>query len=257
MGKIKQSICWWCFVPNKMTAEEFLDVVTETGYDAVELAPKEAWKMIADRGLSIATVGGHASIADGLNRRGNFDRISGELSASLEDAVKWKIPNLICFSGNRNGLDDQKGAEITAEALSRIAPDAEKAGVTLIVELLNSKKNHPDYQCDKTEWGAQVIKAVGSPRVKLLYDVYHMQVMEGDVIDTIRSNHDAIAHYHTAGNPGRNDLDDDQEIYYPAVFRAIVETGYDGYIGHEFIPKGDPAAAIRAAHELCRKSITA
>ncbi|TVR56835.1 MAG: xylose isomerase [Spirochaetaceae bacterium] len=255
MKTIKQSICWWCFVPGKMSADEFLGAVAEAGYDAVELAPKEYWPMIKDHGLAIATTGAHASIADGLNRRENFDRIAGEVRASLDDAVNWRIPCLICFSGNRAGLDDTTGAEVTAEALRKLAPDAEQAGVTLVVELLNSKRDHPDYQCDTTPWGARVVDAVSSPRVKLLYDVYHMQIMEGDIIATIQANHASIGHYHTAGNPGRNDLDAEQELYYPPIFRAIAATGYDGYIGHEFIPKADPAEAIRAAHELCRKSI--
>ncbi len=156
-----------------------------------------------------------------------------------------KIPNLLCFSGNRNGLDDEVGAEITAAGLARIAPAAEEAGVTLVLELLNSKVDHPDYQADHTAWGVQVCRAVGSPRVKLLYDIYHMQIMEGDIIRTIQAVHPFIGLYHTAGNPGRNDLDDEQELNYAAILRAIRATGYTGYISHEFIPKGDPAAALR------------
>ncbi|WFE73365.1 hydroxypyruvate isomerase family protein [Roseinatronobacter sp. S2] len=256
MTKIKQSISWWSFVPNKMTAEEFLTVVADSGYDGVELAPPEYWQMILDYGLEIAAVGGHESISDGLNRKENFDRISAEIQDSLENAVKLNIPNLICFSGNRAGLDDDLGAEITADALSRLAPKAERAGVTLILELLNSKRNHPDYQCDTTDWGAKVIKSVNSPRVKLLYDVYHMQVMEGNVVDTIQNNYNLIAHYHTAGCPGRNELDNEQELFYPAIFRAIARTGYNGYIGHEFIPRQNAAESIRSAHALCRDSLS-
>ena len=166
-------------------------------------------------------------------------------------AEQWKIPNLICFSGSREAIDDTEGADITAEGLRRVAPAAEAAGVNLVIELLNSKVDHPDYQCDHTAWGIQVCQMVDSPRVKLLYDIYHMQIMEGDIIRTIRAHHQYFAHYHTAGNPGRNDMDDTQELYYPPIIRAIQETGYDGYVGHEFIPKGDPIAALRAAYELC------
>src|SRR5690606_19607338 len=191
-------------------------------------------------------------LEDGLNKRENHERITREIEANLKLAAEWNIPNLIVFSGNRDGLDDQTGAEITAEGLRGVAKLAEDAGITLVLELLNSKVDHPDYQCDHTAWGIEVCRMVDSPRVKLLYDIYHMQVMEGDVIRTIQQHHGWFGHYHTAGNPGRNDLDDQQEIFYPPIFRAIAATGYDGYIGHEFIPKADPAAALRAAHELTR-----
>jgi hydroxypyruvate isomerase len=158
---------------------------------------------------------------------------------------------LICFSGNRHGLDDATGAEITAETLSAVAPMAEAAGVTLVLELLNSKVDHPDYQCDHTAWGVQVVKAVNSPRVKLLYDIYHMQVMEGDIIRTIQENHPHIAHYHTAGNPGRHELDANQELNYRAIVQAIIATGYTGYLGQEFVPLGDPVAGLRSAFATC------
>jgi hydroxypyruvate isomerase len=172
--------------------------------------------------------------------------------ANLKVAAQWGIPVLICFSGNRNGLADDRGVEITAEGLRRVARAAEDAGVTLALELLNSKVNHPDYQCDHTAWGLRVCELVGSPRVKLLYDIYHMQVMEGDVMRTIRDHHAAFGHYHTAGNPGRNELDETQELNYRAIVRAIRETGYDGYIGQEFIPRGEPVAALRAAFDVCQ-----
>jgi hydroxypyruvate isomerase len=228
-----------------MQPERFVEVVAQTGYDAVELAPKDQWRVIRDRGLSIASANGHASIEHGLNRRENHERIADEIKRNLEEATKFEVANLICFSDNRDGLPDEEGAEITAEGLHRLAPLAEQAGVTLILELLNSRVDHIGYQCDRTDWGARVVEDVNSPRVKLLYDIYHMQIMEGDIIRTIRARHDLIGHYHTAGNPGRNDLDDAQEINYPAIFSCIGETGYSGYIGHEFIPKGDAEAAIR------------
>ncbi|MFB3040937.1 MAG: TIM barrel protein, partial [Candidatus Poribacteria bacterium] len=148
-------------------------------------------------------------------------------------------------------VSDEEGIDITAEGLSRVAKAAEEKGINLCVELLNSKVDHAGYQCDLTTWGVEVCKRVDSPRVKLLYDIYHMQIMEGDLIRTVKENINYIGHFHTAGNPGRNDLDDEQEIYYPAVIQAIAETDYDLYVGHEFIPKGDPIDGLRAAFHLC------
>ncbi|MEZ4869604.1 MAG: TIM barrel protein [Caldilineaceae bacterium] len=249
---MQQAISWWCFAPRLMTPKALVQTAVEIGYEAVELVPAEHWALAQAHGLAIATIAGHQSIAEGLNRRENHDRIEGEIRTNLEHAVKWGIPNLICFSGNRAGLDDETGAQITAEGLRRVAPLAEQARVNLIVELLNSKVNHADYQCDRTPWGVKVCDLVGSPRVKLLYDIYHMQIMEGDIIRTIRDYHPYFAHYHTAGNPGRNELDDTQELYYPAIIRAIHATGYSGYLGHEFVPVGDPRAALQAAFDLSR-----
>lgn len=252
---IKQSVCWWAFANRGAAPEALISAIAEAGYAGIELVGQEYWPLIKDHGLAIASISGHTSIENGLNRRGARDRIKGEIEANLELAVKWGIPNLICFSGNRDGLDDEIGAEITAESLRQLAPLAESAGVTLILELLNSKIDHPDYQCDHTAWGVKVIEMVGSPRVKLLYDIYHMQIMEGDLIRTIQQHHSHFAHYHTAGNPGRQDLDDTQEITYPPIVRAIVETGYDGFLGQEFAPKGDPIAALKAAYDLCSVSL--
>ena len=250
-GSIRQSLSWWCFARNGMEPERLLREAARIGYAAVELIGEQHWPLIKEHGLRIAAVSGHGTLTDGLNRRENHDRIAGEIAANLEKAVQWQIPNLIVFSGNRNGLADDEGAKITAECLRRVAPLAEQAGVNLVLELLNSKVNHPDYQADHTAWGVRVCEMVGSPRVKLLYDIYHMQVMEGDVIATIRAHHAHIGHYHTAGVPGRHDLDETQELYYPAIVRAIAETGYDGFLGHEFVPKGDPIAAIEAAFHTC------
>jgi hydroxypyruvate isomerase len=251
MSLIQQSVSWWCFVPDQLTPEAFVRAAAETGYAAIDLVGQEYWPLIKDHGLKIAAVTGHQSLTDGLNRRENAGRIEQELRANLALAGQWGIPNLICFSGNRNGMDDVTGAEITAETLRRVAPMAEDAGVTLVVELLNSKVDHPDYQCDKTAWGVQVCQWVGSPRVKLLYDIYHMQIMEGDVIRTIRENYAWFGHYHTAGNPGRNEIDQTQELNYPAILRAIAETGYTGYVAQEFIPARDPVTSLRQAFEIC------
>lgn len=248
---MRQSLSWWCFHRNGMDAQALMTEAVRIGYSAVELIGEGFWQMAKDTGLSISAAGGHQSIPVGLNRRENHDRIEREIEANLEKAVRFGIPNLIVFSGNRDGLDDAQGAEITAEGLSRVAKSAEDAGVTLVMELLNSKVDHADYQADHTAWGVKVCEMVGSPRVKLLYDIYHMQIMEGDVIRNIRDFHAHIGHYHTAGNPGRKDLDDEQELYYPAICRAIIATGYDGFLGHEFVPKGDPIAAMEHAYKVC------
>jgi hydroxypyruvate isomerase len=250
MSKIKQSLAWWA-IANKLGADKLIAESKRIGYAGVEMAPQDLWPQITDGGLKIVTMGGHQSLSDGLNRRENHDRIEKEIEANLALAVKWQIPALIVFSGNRNGLPDAAGIEHTAEGLQRVAKAAEQAGVTLVLELLNSKVNHPDYQCDHTYWGVDVCKLVNSPRVKLLYDIYHMQIMEGDVIRTLRDNIDYIGHFHTAGNPGRNELDENQELYYPAICRAIAKTNYEGYVGQEFTPLGDPVAALEQAYKAC------
>ena len=164
--------------------------------------------------------------------------------------MEWGIPALICFSGERAGLDDQAGLEATVEGLQRMAGAAEAAGVTLVLELLNSKRDHPDYQCDRAAWGAEVCRQVNSPRVKLLYDIYHAQIMEGDIIETIHAHREHFGHYHTAGCPGRHELDSRQELHYPAILAAIRQSGYTGWIGHEFLPTGDPLSGMRQAFGL-------
>ena len=257
MARIKQSFCYPCFLRGDVDLETLIREAAGIGYAAVELwgrekAPfEEILDLASKHGLVVASMGGHNSLTDGLNKRENHDRIEQEILASIELAVAHRIPGLICFSGNRNGLDDERGAEIVTEGLDRVKKAAEENGISLNVELLNSKVNHPDYQCDHTPWGARVCEMVGSPRVKLLYDIYHMQIMEGDLIRTIRDNIQHIGHFHTAGNPDRRDLDEDQEIYYPAVMRAIADTGYDLYVAHEFTPKGDPLGALKTSFRLC------
>lgn len=249
MGRIKQSVVYWCF--SKVPMERLVEEAVGIGYKSIEMAPQEYWDLIKEKGLDIAIVGGHGSLTEGLNRRENHPRIEEEILKNIELASSYGIPSLICFSGNRRGISDEEGIEATAEGLRKVAKAAEDKGITLCLELLNSKVDHPDYQCDRTWWGIEVCKRVGSPNVKLLYDIYHMQIMEGDLIRTIRENIQYIGHFHTAGNPGRRDMDDEQEINYRGVMKAIAESGYDGYVGHEFIPKGDPIEALRKAFELC------
>ncbi len=250
MSKIKQSLAWWCF-GRHMATDALIASAARIGYAGVEMAPEELWPQITDGGLKIITMGGHQSLGDGLNKRENHDRIEREIDQNLEKAVKWGVHALIVFSGNRNGLPDAVGLEHTAEGLSRVKKSAEDAGVTLVLELLNSKVDHPDYQCDHTAWGASVCEAVDSPRVKLLYDIYHMQIMEGDIIRTLRDNIKHIGHFHTAGNPGRHELDETQELNYPAICRAIAATDYEGYVGQEFSPMKDASIGLEMAYRIC------
>jgi hydroxypyruvate isomerase len=251
---IKQSFTWWSFGDSE-NPELILKQAAEIGYAGVELIDQELFPLAKKHGLAISAHRGHDSIPKGLNRREGHTRILKELGQNLKLAELWKIPNLICFSGNREGLSDSEGAEITAEGLSKVAPLAEASGVTLVLELLNSKVDHPDYQCDHTTWGVKVVEMVASLRVKLLYDIYHMQVMEGDLIRTIGKYHQHFAHYHTAGNPGRHEINHQQEIFYPPIFKAIQETGYSGYIVHEFVPTKDRVVVLKEAFDLCAESL--
>ena len=251
MGRILQSVTWWPASRTAADPSEAIRTVAALGFDAIEMAPEPLWAQIRAAGLAIPISVGHRSLPDGLNKAGNHDRIAAELEANIRKAADNSIPALIVFSGNRNGISDERGIELCATGLRRAIGSAEAHGVTLCMELLNSKVDHPDYQCDHTAWGVRLCEAVGSPRFKLLYDIYHMQIMEGDLIRNIRDHIGHIGHFHTAGNPGRGNLDDHQEIYYPAVMRAIAATDYAGYVGHEFGPQGDAVAALRQAHAAC------
>ncbi len=249
--RIKQSACWGCFCREGVTPERFVKTAAEIGYQSIEMGPQEHWDLIKEHGLDIAIFVGHKSLTDGLNDPANHDRIEDELNANIDLAVQYGVPTLLCLSGNRRGMPDDEGLENCAVCLERVVSNAETKGVTLAVELLNSKVNHPDYMCDRTAWGVELCNRISSPRVKLVYDIYHMQIMEGDLIRTITDNIDYIAHFHTAGNPGRRDMDDQQEIHYPAVMHAIADSGYTGYVSHEFLPKADPMDALKAAFETC------
>lgn len=251
MSHIKQSISWWCFEQGGMTMERMVRLAKDIGYEAIELVEQEHWQYIKQHGLQIASMKGQASIEEGFNRREHHERLQQEVRANIALAAQWGIPNVIIFSGNRREQDDKSGAEITAEGLQGVVEAAEDVGVTLVLELLNSKVDHPDYQADSTAWGVEVCRMVDSPVVRLLYDIYHMQVMEGHIIQTIRDYHEYFAHYHTAGNPGRNEIDERQELQYRPIVQAIVATGYSGYLGQEFIPTGEPEAALRQAFEIC------
>jgi len=245
---IKQGIVWGILCQQDVTPEKAVVLAKEIGIQAFDFAPEEEWPRIKDAGLELSLIIGHNSLRDGMNKPENHDRIVDELSVNLETAAKFGIHNLCCFSGDRYfNLSEIAGAEHCAECMKRVAPLAEAKGVNLTMELLNSRVDHPGYQCDRTEWAVHMCKLVNSPRVKLLYDIYHMQIMEGDLIRTIQDNIATITHFHTAGYPGRRDLDDQQEIYYPAIARAIQALDYEGFVTHEFGPKGDNVAAIRQA----------
>jgi hydroxypyruvate isomerase len=250
MARFKQSFAWWAFGRGVTDASAFFLAARAMGYAGVELIPRELYDAARDAGLVIVTENG-GTIQRGWNRREQHAELEDGINRKLELAVQYGIPNLIVFSGNRAGVTDEAGALATAEGLKRVAPAAEKAGVNLVLELLNSKVDHIDYQCDHTAWAMLVMTLVNSPRVKLLYDIYHMQIMEGDIIRTMREVAGHIGHVHTAGNPGRRDLDDLQELNYPPIMRALNACGYDGYVGQEFVPRGDALKALEDAYKLC------
>ncbi len=251
-GNYKHSACRWCY--NKIPLEELCDRGKDAGLQSVELVSVEELPILAARGLDCAMVWGvPGGIVDGLNERKNHAAIHAFMAEKIPLMAEAGQKNMIVFSGNRRGLSDEEGLEICAEGLELIVPIAQKHGVTICMELLNSKVNHKDYQCDRTPWGVQLCEKVGSEHFKLLYDIYHMQIMEGDLIRTIRDHGKWIGHYHTGGNPGRNELDGPfQEIDYQAVMRAIAQSGYTGFIGQEFVPtEPDPIVPLARAIKLC------
>lgn len=247
-GNIKQSVCRWCY--GGIALEKLAAAAKQMGYQSVELLGPDEYLKIKPLGLTCAMLR-CASIADGLNRKENHDKIEKELRTHIEFAAAEGLPNVICMSGNRKGLDDEGGLKTCAEGLKRVIGLAEAKKVTVCMEGLNSKVDHKDYMYDKTVWGVELCKRVGSERFKLLYDIYHMQIMEGDVIRTVRQYKDYIAHYHAGGNPGRHEIDETQELNYPAIVKAILETGYKGYLGQEFIPTRDPLASLAQGFRIC------
>jgi hydroxypyruvate isomerase len=249
-GRLKQSVSRWCY--KSIPMPDFCRAVADMGLTAIDLLEEPEWTIARDHGLvcSMGYAGG-GSIPDGLNVTANHDAIVKNFERLIPRAAALKVPNVITFFGNRRGMADDVAIANCITGLNRVKKIAEDNGVTICVELLNSRVNHPDYQGDRTPFGVAVVKAVGSPRVKLLYDIYHMQIMEGDLIKTIRDNRDYMGHYHTGGVPGRHELDDSQEVNWRAVCRAIVETGFTGYLAHEFVPTRDPLTSLREAVALC------
>jgi hydroxypyruvate isomerase len=249
-GRLKQSVSRWPY--NSIPLPDFCRAVADIGLPAIDLLEEPDWAVAREHGL-ICSMGyaGGGSIRDGLNVVANHEAIVRNFGRLIPRAAAMQVPNVITFFGNRRGMSDEAATANCVAGLNRVKKIAEDNGVTICVELLNSKVNHPDYQGDRTSFGLTVVKAVDSPRVKLLYDIYHMQIMEGDLIKTIRDQHAYIAHYHTGGVPGRHELDDTQEVNWRAVCRAIVETGFTGYLAHEFVPTRDPLSSLREAVALC------
>ena len=255
LAAFKHSVCRWPY--RQMTVEEVVRMGRDLGLDSVELLEPSEWAIARQHGLSCAM--GYATVPDprtrltrGFNRVEHHAWLVPAYQQTIPLAAAAGVPNLICFSGNREGQDDEEGLEVCARGLTALMPLAERHGITICMELLNSKVDHKDYQCDRTPWGVALAKRVGSQRFKLLYDIYHMQIMEGDVIRTIRDNHEYIAHYHTAGVPGRHEIDASQELNYPAIMRAIAATGFTGYVAQEFIPTRDPRTSLAEAVRICR-----
>jgi hydroxypyruvate isomerase len=250
----RDSVCRWCY--GKIPLAELAAAAKRLGMQSVELLEPEEWPTVTALGLTCAMVNAPGDpsvrITRGFNHVEHHDWLVPAYRQRLRDVADAKLPNLICFSGNRAGISDEEGLENCARGLRALMPDAERLGVTICMELLNSKVDHHDYQCDHTPWGVALVKRVGSERFKLLYDIYHMQIMEGDVIRTIRDNHQHIAHYHTGGVPGRHEVDDGQELAYPAVMRAIRETGFTGFVAQEFVPTRDPFTSLAEAVRICR-----
>lgn len=249
-GRIHQSVCRWCY--KDTSVDQLCQWAAQLGLRGIDLLEIDEYEIPRRYGL-ICTMGyaGGGTIPDALNRPENHAAIETAFRQNIPLAAKAGVPNVITFSGNRRGMSDEEGARNTIAGLNRLKPIAEDNGVTICLELLNSKVNHPDYMADHTAWGARVMREVNSPRVKLLYDIYHMQIMEGDLIDTIRQNIGVIGHFHTAGVPGRHELNASQEIQYSAVMEAIATSGFSGYVAHEFIPTGNPLTSLRQAAELC------
>ena len=249
-GRIRQSVCQWCY--RQMSIDQLAQSAASIGLQGVDLLQPDDYEVPRRYGL-VCTMGyaGGGEINKALNRTENHPAIEQAFRANIPRAAKAGVPNVITFSGNRAGLSDDEGARNTIAGLNRLKKIAEDHGVTICLELLNSKRDHHDYMCDHTSWGAHVAQEVNSPNVKLLYDIYHMQIMEGDLIETIRGNIQWIGHFHTGGVPGRHELNGTQEIQWDAVMRAIADSGFRGYVAHEFIPTGDPLASLKSAADLC------
>jgi hydroxypyruvate isomerase len=249
-GNIRHAVCKWCY--GKIPLEEFCVAAKGMGITGIDLLGVEDFPTLKKHGLTCSMVSGvPGGIPTGLNRVENHDKIVAFFEKTIPIVAEHGYPNIICFSGNRKGMSDAEGLENCAVGLKRITPLAEKHKVTVIMELLNSKRSHKDYMCDHTGWGVELVKKVGSEHFKLLYDIFHMQIMDGDIVDTIRENHQYIGHYHTGGVPGRAEIDETQEINYPPVMKAIVATGFKGFVAQEFIPKRDPLTSLRQSIQIC------
>lgn len=250
-GNIKQSAVRWCY--GDIPLEDFCKAVRDIGLTSIELVGYDEWQVMKKYGLHSALPWyPNANLQEGFSHVEFHAKLQKDIGDFIPVVAKAGFNNLICFSGNRGGISEEEGLRNSVIGLKPLLPIAEKHGVTLTMELLNSKVDHKDYQCDHTAWGVELCKRLGSERFKLLYDIYHMQIMEGDIIRTIKENIQYISHFHTGGNPGRNEIDETQELNYPAIMRAILETGYKGYVGQEFIPKNpNKIESLRKCVAIC------
>ncbi|MDB4900377.1 MAG: hydroxypyruvate isomerase [Gemmatimonadetes bacterium] len=252
-GTIRHSACRWCY--RDIPLDDLAAAAKSMGLESVELLEPEEFDTVRKHGLVCAMTNApgdpRTRLTKGFNRVDNHSWLIPLYTQHIDKVARAGFPNLICFSGNRDGLGDAEGMEHCAIGLRALTPIAERAGVTLCMELLNSKVDHHDYQCDHTAWGVSLVQRVASPRFRLLYDIYHMQIMEGDVIRTIRDNHQHIAHFHTGGVPGRHEIDESQELTYPAIMRAIADTGFTGFVAQEFVPTRAPLSSLADAVRRC------
>ena len=253
-GNINHSVCRWTY--NFLTLEELCKTVKKIGFNAIDLIGPKEWNILKSHGIySSMCNGAEISLTEGWNRKEYHATLIKNYTEHIDLVAAAGYKNLICFSGNRKGMDDETGMKNCVEGLKKILSQAEKKGVIIQMELFNSKVNHPDYMCDKSAWGIELCKKLGSENFKLLYDIYHMQINEGDVIRTIKDHNKYFGHYHTAGVPGRHEIDETQELYYPAIIKSIKDTGYTGYVAQEFIPTGKDNAskivALKKAVKLC------
>ncbi|MGY3052899.1 hydroxypyruvate isomerase [Pedobacter sp. UYEF25] len=250
-GNINQSVCRWCF--SSLDVDTLCREGKKLGLKGIDLVGPEDWPTLKKHGLTSSMCNGaEINLVDGFNDLKFHDQLIQNYTKMIPLVAEAGYKNLICFSGSRRGKDDETGWKNCVEGLKKIIPLAEKHNVVLVMELLNSKVNHKDYQCDNTPWGVELCKRLGSEYFKLLYDIYHMQIDEGNVISTINNNHQYFAHYHTAGVPGRNEIDETQELNYPAIMEAILATGFNGFIAQEFIPKNnDKLASLKKAILIC------
>lgn len=251
-GNINHSVSRWTF--NYLPLDKLCEAVKEIGFNAIDLTGPKEWPIMQKYGIysSMCYTAGDNDLYKGLDDPANHEKLIKECLEVIPIMKKAGYKNLICFSGTRHGMDDETGFRNCKTALEKILPTAERNGVTLVMELLNSKRDHKDYMCNHTVWGVELCKLVGSENFKLLYDIYHMQIEEGDIIQTIRDYHPYIAHYHTGGVPGRHEINDTQELYYPAIMRAIVKTGFKGYVAQEFVPTyPDKLDSLREAIKIC------
>ncbi len=248
-SRLKQSVSRWCY--GRIPLDDLCEAAKSIGYRSVELLSEKEWEVPKKHGLECAMANGFGTIPKGFNRPDNHDKLVADAERMIPLVAAAGVPNIVVFSGNRAGLSDGEGIANCITGLKRVTPTAERHNVTLCLEMLNSKVDHKDYQADHTAWAVQVVQGVGSPRLKLLYDIYHMQIMDGDVIATIRANAGHIAHFHTGGVPGRAEIDDTQELNYRRVMQAIADLGFTGFVGQEFVPKRDPLSSLKQAFEIC------